>query len=151
MMKVCKTLSLLVVVWLGSALAPAAQRPQLCELIPVDAVSAITGGTYEGTEQQADYANIAQCGYLGGTSPDSVSILWASGDTANQRWEQAQMMKPRAVDDFMDKAVWEPVRGTLSAVSGEKFAEILVSKSHGEEDARIEMAQKLAELLFTKL
>ena len=137
---------------LGGTSVVSAQRPQLCTLIPPADVAAITGGTYESTEQQADYANLAHCGYLGGgSSADSVSILFASGDTASQRWEQSKMFNPQPVEGFLDKASWEPTRGTLSAVSGEKFAEVRVSKSHGEEEARIDVAKKLVELLFTKL
>ena len=73
------------------------------------------------------------------------------GFDLNNLMEQAQAMQPRPVEGFLDKAVWEPVRGTLSAMSGDRFAEIRVSKSHGEEEARIELAKKLADLLFTKL
>ena len=51
----------------------------------------------------------------------------------------------------MDKAAWQPVTGTLTAVSGDKLAEIRVSKSHGDEGVQIDLAKKLAELLFTKL
>ncbi|ANM30452.1 hypothetical protein ABI59_14060 [Acidobacteria bacterium Mor1] len=131
----------------------AADRPQLCELLPVADVSAVTGGTYKTTEQQADYANIAHCGYLGAGGPDSVSITFAKGDTASQRWEQGNMFNPKAIEGFLDQAAWEPMRGTLTARSGDKFAEIRISKSdnHGDEATRIAKAKKLVEMLFEKL
>ena len=131
----------------------AADRPQLCELLPVADVSAVTGGTYASTEQQADYANIAQCGYLGAGGPDSVSLTFAKGDTASQRWEQGQMFSPKAVEGFLDQAAWDPRMGTFFARSGDKFAEIRISKSenHGDDAARIEKAKKLVGMLFEKL
>ncbi len=143
----------LLVVLIGASAAYASDRPQLCELLPTADVAAITGGTYASNEQQSDFAFLAHCGYLGAGGPDSVSITFARGDTAGQRWEQAQMFNPRAIDGFLDQAAWEPARGTFLARSGDKFAEIRISKSeaHGDEAARIDKAKKLVTLLFEKL
>ena len=128
----------------------ATDRPQLCEMVTMEDVSAITGGEYAGFEQQADYATLAQCGYIG--SAGSVSMVYASGEQVSTRWENVDMLgEVTAIEGFWEGAVWEPVTGTLTAKRDDMLVEIRVSRSHAEdEQGQIELAKQLAELVASQ-
>jgi len=127
-------------------------RRKLCSVVTSEAVGGVTGKTYDSVTSQADFPNISHCEYRNTEAvAESVSLLIASGDAAVSRWESAQLFDPRPMAGFLDKASWEPAQGMLSAVSGDRFVEIRVSKAHGDEASRIELSQELAELMLERL
>ena len=135
----------------GGQQAPPTDRPQLCELVSMEEISAITSGEYASFEQQADYATLAHCGYIGGSGGGDVSLLYASGDYVRTRWESAQVIEVTPIEGFWEEAIWEPGTGTLTAKSGDMLVEIGISKSLAEdEQERIELSKQLAQLVASK-
>lgn len=135
----------------GGQGAASTDRPQLCEMVTMEEVSAITGGKYASFEQQADYATLTHCGYIGGSGGGDVSMLYASGDYVPTRWDSAHMTEVTLVEGFWEEAVWEPGTGTLTAKSGDMLVEIGISKSLAEDgQEQIELSKQLAELVASK-
>ena len=135
----------------GGHQAPSTDRPQLCEMVTMEEISAITSGEYASFEQQADYATLAHCGYIGGSGGGDVSMLYASGDYVRTRWNSAHMTEVTPIEGFWEATVWESGTGTLTAKSGDMLVEIGISRSLAEdEQAQIELSKQLAELVASK-
>ncbi len=131
---------------------PLVDRPQLCEMVTMAEVSAITRGEYVGSEQQVDYATLTHCAYIGG-SGGGVSMLYGSGDQVPRRWDSTNKSQATLVEGFWEEAVWESGigTGTLTAKRGDVLVEIGISKSLAkDEQEQIEMSKQLATLVAAK-
>jgi hypothetical protein len=114
-----------------------------------DEVRTVTGIEYKTVEQLADFPNIKHWQYQAGIH--LVSLLIASGETARERMKQSKLVNHSAIADFQDEAIWEPIKGQLTARAGERCVEVRLSKSHGAEPQRLEHAKTLAKLMFERL
>jgi hypothetical protein len=122
------------------------EEEEQTKAISSDEVSAITGTKYSESTQPADFPNIKQWEFQGGAN--SVSLIHASGKTAEERMTKFKLLKPKNVKGYLDEAHWEPIQGKFAARSGDRYVEIKLSKSHGSEEKRIEFAKKLGTKLL---
>ena len=116
--------------------------------IKAEDVQAITGIAYDTSNQPVDLPNIKHWEFR--MAADSVSLLIATGSTAADRMKQSKLVKHTALSGIRDEAIWEPIQGRLTVLDGQRCAEVCISKSHGDEAKRIEMATALATLVFDK-
>lgn len=114
--------------------------------IKAEDVQAITGVAYDTANQPADFPNIKQWEFR--QAAQSVSLLIATGATAVERMNNSKLNEHRVIAGFRGEAIWEPIQGRLTVLDGERCAEVVLSKSHGDEATRIEFAQALATLLL---
>lgn len=123
----------------------------MCETVTADDLKGITGTDYPQTTATADFTKIKHCEYRSEDLKSEISALIAFDAAASQRMEQnKQFPGAKDVADFEDEANWEPVRGTLTALSGNKCVEIRVSPDHGDEAARLKFAQAIATLVLER-
>lgn len=119
----------------------------LCTQITPAALSAITSASYAETSSQIDTATMKHCEYRGGQ--DTVSIMLVTGSGAQERFDLSTRFPGiEPVSGIGDHANWEPVRGTLSLIAGDRAVEVRISKSHGADAARQQFARAIAQLLL---
>ncbi len=116
--------------------------------IKAEEVQKITGVAYDTTNQPADFPNIKHWEFS--LSAHSVSLLIATGNTAAERMKNSKLNKHRVISGFRGEAIWEPIQGRLTVLDGGRCAEVVLSKSHGDEAKRLEFAKALATLLLDK-
>ncbi len=134
---------LVMVVETATPLQTGAAAPALCTSLTPDALGQITSRTYETTNSQIDNATLKHCEYRGGAHV--VSVMLAIGTGARTRFDSAAKMPGiQPVSSVGDLANWEPVRGLLSVLAGERSVEVSVNASHGAPAARQQMASAIA-------
>lgn len=125
----------------------AASAPQtLCEQITPAALAAITSTSYSTTTSRIDTATMKHCEYRGGLN--TVSLMLVLGPGSRERFDVSTRFPGiQPVSGVGDRANWEPVRGTLSILAGDRAVEGAVSSSHGAGPERQQLARQIAQLL----
>lgn len=111
-------------------------------------VQQITGVAYDMSSQPADFPNLKQWEFR--RQAQRVSLLFAAGETASERMENAKRVKHSEVADFRGVSIWEPVQGRLTVLDAGRCAEVVLSRDHGDEVERLKYARALATLLLEK-
>ena len=126
--------------------SPASSPETLCAQVTPAAVGAITSASYSTTTSQVETAAMKHCEYRGGLN--TVSLMLVLGPGARERFDMSTRFPGiQPVSGVGDRANWEPVRGTLSILAGDRAVEVTVSSSHGAGPARQQLAQQIAQLL----
>lgn len=110
-------------------------------------MGAITSASYTATTSQIDTTTVKHCEYRGGLH--HVSVMFVRGSNAAERFEtSARFPGIQTVPGLGDRANWERVRGTLSAIAGDRAVDISVSAAHGTDQVRQQFARQIAELVL---
>lgn len=128
--------------------APRRKPVGLCAVIDSEDVSKITGQAYDMALSAAAYPDLSHCEYR--QNRHSVSLMLASGETATAQMDQAKAGPVEAITGFEDAAVWDGAQGKLTAVSGERCIEVVVSPEHGDAGTRLGQAKALATLALSR-
>lgn len=131
----------------GSGAAGIGPSQVLCTTLTPEALGRLTSRAYATTNSQIDNATLKHCEYRGGA--DVVSVTLAIGAGARERFDTSTKFPgTQPVPGVGDLANWEPVRGTLSVLSGARAVEVRISPSHGAGALRQEHARRIAALVL---
>lgn len=122
----------------------------LCARVAPAAIGQITGATYADTSSQADLPAMKHCEYRGGQNVVSITVI-VGANAASRFQTSKQFPGIESVSNLGDAAVWEPVRGALSVLAGDRAVDVTVNRPHGSASVRQQFARQIVQLVLARL